>query len=283
MKKASLNYIYCKITYEKKLLEQGRHSIIPDDIQIIVDGISCTAGKWFVQPDYISSLQLTHFAFIDPSHILTCHRSLICRKGIPERGIKTEAWLSVAQDGKSNGSNLNMSHVDSTMMVDKQKVIIAEKMFSGCDGNPRIWRGRKILPCDERLVGSWGYERAECSHSLPQADGHEGLVDGFFNVLSDWYVHHGNIHQYVPVLLEKLRKEHSAVSLRENWEKQLTIERYTWKRDLIWRVPWIRYKEHRLSTPKECTQDHECSYATGTYAIDSQKVRMIMWKHVYFT
>ena len=130
MKKASLNYIYCKITYEKKLLEQGRHSIIPDDIPIIVDGISRTADKWFSQPEYISSLQLTHFAFIDPSHILTCIRSLICRKGIPERGINTEAWLSVARDGKLNGSNLNMSDVNSTMMMDKQKVIIAEKMFS---------------------------------------------------------------------------------------------------------------------------------------------------------
>ena len=51
-------------------------------------------------------------------------------QGIPDRNIKTEAWISVAADGKANGSNLSMSHVDSWMLVDKQKVVIAEKIFS---------------------------------------------------------------------------------------------------------------------------------------------------------
>ena len=127
MKKISLNYVYSKVTYESRMREFKEASIIRDNIPVNINGVARESCEWFSQSEYIPDLKLTHFASIDPYHILTCMRSLVCRKGIPERGIRTDAWIDVARDGKTNGSNLNMSHVDSNMMIDKQKVVVAER------------------------------------------------------------------------------------------------------------------------------------------------------------
>ena len=128
MKKASLNFVYSSMLYKQRYSEFKCNAYIADNVTVMNDAKS--SRIWFSQPEYLPHLNLHHFSFIDPSHILTCLWSLICRKGIPDRNIKTEAWISVAADGKANGSNLSMSHVDSSMLVDKQKVVIAEKIFS---------------------------------------------------------------------------------------------------------------------------------------------------------
>ena len=128
MKKSLLNSIYAKFRYPQKLEEWRKRSHVND--KVVIEGYGHIPYGWFSQPEYLEKVEQHHLAFIDPSHLLTNLRSHICRNGIPQRNIYTEAWLNVARDGKTNGSSLNMAHVDPDMLVDKQSVAMAEQIFS---------------------------------------------------------------------------------------------------------------------------------------------------------
>lgn len=132
-KKVGLSHVYCKLVYRERLQEFRENSPYKDDIPIInhVSGeIIYIKYGWFCQPEFLTKCKKYHFRFFDPSHIITNFRCLICRKGIPKRNIKTEAWLAVARNGHLNGTDLNMRHVEINMLLDKQKTILAELCFS---------------------------------------------------------------------------------------------------------------------------------------------------------
>ncbi|VDI68808.1 Hypothetical predicted protein [Mytilus galloprovincialis] len=83
---------------------------------------------WYSQQKFLQEESSYILEFLDPEHLLTNMRTKICSTGIPQAGIKADAWVEVAKNGKENGSNLSLAMVQD--LLDKQNVGYALKTFS---------------------------------------------------------------------------------------------------------------------------------------------------------
>ena len=120
-----LNAAYATFTYQQefpKWVQNGAFSA-----QCKVNDLT-TPEFWYSQPNFITTESKFVLDFLDPEHLLTNMRSKVCTSGMPKAGISQQAWIEVAKEGKTNGTNLSVALVEN--VVDKQNVAFAEKIFS---------------------------------------------------------------------------------------------------------------------------------------------------------
>ena len=118
--KTVLNAVYAEHIFPSRLQSWRSHNPFVDGMSI-----SQYTINWYCKPEHISERYQYLFALLDPHHLFTNCRVKCCNSGIPERGIKKEAWLKVAKDGRAG---LNIALVED--LVDRQSDSFARATFS---------------------------------------------------------------------------------------------------------------------------------------------------------
>ena len=123
----ALRALYCGNTFEDKLKswcagnEFRNGTLIESD-----DGVSLTIPLWYAQPTVypFGNVQM----IIDPHHLFVNNRSRVCSHGMPGMEIRKEAWIKVAEESRTNGTNLSLELV--VEMRDRQRNSFAQTTFS---------------------------------------------------------------------------------------------------------------------------------------------------------
>ncbi|XP_060589874.1 uncharacterized protein LOC132745056 [Ruditapes philippinarum] len=125
MSKQTLSSIYAEHIYADRLLEWQNHS--PFARETHIDGIEYSVS-WYSMPEYVPNTLTYLFDFLDSHHLFVNARVKCCGSGMQECGISRKAWVSVAENMRTNKSGLNIALVDD--LVDKQSNAFAKKTFS---------------------------------------------------------------------------------------------------------------------------------------------------------
>ena len=80
---------------------------------------------WYSFPECYSNGERPILFILDAHHLFVNSRTLVCTKGIPQRGIKRQAWLRVAQ---SANTDLSLPMVED--VIDKQSNALAKITYS---------------------------------------------------------------------------------------------------------------------------------------------------------
>ncbi|KAK7507914.1 hypothetical protein BaRGS_00000879 [Batillaria attramentaria] len=122
--KLVLNAIFAEHRMRDRVKEWRHMSPFPAETS--VEGVGDLS--WFSKPEYVPETFTYLFQFLDCHHLFVNARVKCCTTGIPERGIKREAWLKVAQKSAENHAGLSIAHVQD--LVDKQSNTFAQQTFS---------------------------------------------------------------------------------------------------------------------------------------------------------
>ena len=108
-KKSQLNMSYCWFEYPHQV-QEWKASGFPDNVKI--EGTD-EPQMWYTKPEVLeleNCQKFMHFAYIDPTHILTNLCVKMTNEGCAERNISPDAWKEASQ---TKESGLNPSLVES--------------------------------------------------------------------------------------------------------------------------------------------------------------------------
>lgn len=124
--KTAINAIVATHIFLKKLATwRKRSKCFAECAEIHLSNLNTEIYHWYSFPEFIDDLQRSLFFILDAHHLFVNSRSLVCGKGIPQRGINKKAWSDVA---KSHNTDLSVAMVED--LIDKQSNEIAKITYS---------------------------------------------------------------------------------------------------------------------------------------------------------
>ncbi|CAH1799200.1 unnamed protein product [Owenia fusiformis] len=123
-----INIIYATNIFKDEYIEWESNNAFNERTRIVVGETSYDIPYWYAQPARIEGLDNEVMFIIDPHHIFVNNRSRVCSKGMLGMGIKSTAWIDIAENCKENGTGLTTEHV--VELRDKQRNSFAQITFS---------------------------------------------------------------------------------------------------------------------------------------------------------